>query len=239
MGVTMKRFVLAAATAATMLIGGAAQALTFTYATYNQGGSGQSLHFVNNGGGTPSGTLSNNANQIVKFKFFDNPADMVTLPAFLTTESDAAFTFNAVTTTAAVGLFPATQSFDSGSIAFTGTGALAGQNLLTINFTNLWLTGLVGGDSAGTMTTTPFSTLNITSDFFDFSGTNAANFSLSMSAVIPALAIGANGVFADFDADSSGVFASNPAPLYVPEPGMLGLFGAGAFGLAFARRRKS
>ena len=240
----MKGFILAAATAATMLVGGAAQAVTFTYGQYLQTGqNGQSVAFTNNGGATPSGTLSNNGAQTVKFQFFDDPSDNVTLPASLTSSQDATFYFNALTTTAAsvatAGPPVATQSFDSGTISFTGTGDLAGKNLLTINFTNLWLTGIIGGNSATTITTTPYSTLNITSAFFDFSSVNASNFTLSMSATIPNLSQGANGVLSSFSADSSGTFASDPAPIYVPEPGMLGLFGFGAIGLGFARRRKS
>lgn len=263
----MKNVILAAATAAAMFAATASNASTFTFGHYSQDNTNTpSLQYVGNTTGT-GGTLSSINNPLVDFKFYQDSNSTTILPSVLTHDMLANLTFTATAAGPAWSVLGTNElNFEHGHISITlpaslGIGSGAGTNLISFDFTDLLLSS-TGGNAAtiqastttvNALTNTTSTFTNFTSDFFDFSNIVDKNMALSMTSLIPQLTLlnptpltpGCTGNFCiqtgqlrDFQTNSSGDFSTDPAPIYVPEPGMLGLFGAGAFGLAFARRRK-
>lgn len=235
----MKKLVYAAAAAAAILTSSVASAIS-TFAQFNQLGAADTIRFTNTAGTT--GQLAQIGAPVVSFKFLTGPDEL--------SLQDAYFSFSANATSAAQ-VFSGftTQEISSGTISFTrvtpaseGSGNGSRTNLLTISFTNATIFGGTGSTAAAlTASTTAGSTVTMTSDFFDFDNTINRDLSFSFSSVSPVLTQAAAGDnLRSFTADATGTFSSDPAPRYVvPEPTMIGLFGAGLVVLGFARRRRS
>lgn len=121
----------------------------------------------------------------------------------------------------------------SGTISFLRVSD--GANLLTLSFTGATLAG--AGGSGALFGSTPGGTVSYTSDFLDFTGQTAGDFSLSLSGISP-----------DFGAsfwsgDSVGTFASDTGGggNVVPEPAtwVMMILGFGGVGALMRRRREA
>jgi hypothetical protein len=122
--------------------------------------------------------------------------------------------------------------------SFTVTGGLSGSgfNFLSGLFSGVQL-GLVGGQSFVFGAAQPPLSLIFTTDVPGMSTGEPRAFSLSLTNVIPSVAIN-NGSFADFTSNVSGTASAEGGVSVVPEPMSLLLLSSG-FGLAglVARRR--
>ena len=121
----------------------------------------------------------------------------------------------------------------SGTISFLRASDSA--NLLTLTFSGATLAG--GGGSGALFGSTPGGTVTYTSDFLDFTGQSAGDFSLALSGITP-------GFGASFwSGDSTGTFASDSGggPNVVPEPGTwtMMILGFGGVGALMRRRRQA
>jgi hypothetical protein len=162
----------------------------------------------------------------------------------LASPSIATVGFSAVSTALpTVGPTTTTQLF-SGSLTFTllvpqvGLHSPIATNALTVSFTNAALKA-EPGTSAPTLQadTDAGSTITYSSDFYDFSGFVAADFSLSFSGASKPLNL-VGGRLPDFNASGSGTFAGAGA---VPEPASWAMMfcGFGAMGTILRSRRKA
>jgi hypothetical protein len=197
----LKRWVSFAASAA-ILVATPAFATT-TFAQYEQLNNNDTVSF------TAPGSLTNTAGAVVSFNYVD------AMPAGLDDPMDAYMTF------------AATGAPYSGTLTFLRVSDNA--NLLTVVFSGAALTGL--GTAASFLDSQPTGTVTYTSDFLDFSGTTAADFALSFSALTSPFGGDA------WTADSTGTFAAN-----IPEPATwaMMILGFGATGaLVRLRRRRS
>ena len=97
-----------------------------------------------------------------------------------------------------------------------GIGSGTRTNLLTVTFSpNLGTPDITGNTVNGSTAFSAGSGNNIvtfTSDFLNFSNTNARAFAFSFSSVNPSLSIGPGGFLNSFTAAATGTFSSNPAP---------------------------
>jgi hypothetical protein len=127
---------------------------------------------------------------------------------------------------------------DAGGSPFDGTVSFHRvtdmANLLTLHFTNATLVG-AGGSGALFGTQPGGGTVTYTSDFLDFSGQTAGDFSIGLSGITPGFSAAA------WTADSVGTFASDSANggNGVPEPATwtMMIIGFGGVGALMRRRR--
>ncbi|QMW24660.1 PEP-CTERM sorting domain-containing protein [Sandaracinobacteroides saxicola] len=132
------------------------------------------------------------------------------------------------------------QAGYSGSVSFKRVTPLGGlDNLLTVTFSNVTLSTLQGGSSGSFFGSTPGSTISMSSDFITFSPTSNFDFSLAVTSILPPFASPGNGGYGRaFRANTSGGFASDPPPSFVPEPATWAMLimGFGLVGVAMRRR---
>ena len=121
----------------------------------------------------------------------------------------------------------------SGTISFTRVSD--GANLLTLTFSGATLAG--GGGSGALFGSTPAGTVTYTSDFLDFTGQTAGDFSIALSGITPDF--GAN----FWSGDSTGTFASDAGGggNEIPEPAtwVMMIMGFGGVGALMRRRRQA
>ncbi|MDQ4122420.1 MAG: carboxypeptidase-like regulatory domain-containing protein [Acidobacteriota bacterium] len=199
-----------------------AEAQTTTFAQFNQTSNQNGFFFDNRGDNappSPSGSLFTPAGGTpVEFTYLNIPG----LDPSLQGNQCARIFVDSITTQPAVPGAPPNgirQNFNQVVIQIlrcfpAPVGGGSRNNLLTVQVTSgaPAIFGNIAGESASFVASTPSENVTFTSDFLDFSGTTARNFALSFSSVIPALALGANGILADFSAAGTGTFASTPRP---------------------------
>jgi hypothetical protein len=199
----------AAALALTLIAAPASAATTFAQFEQVDGGP-QTIAF---GGGvlTDNGGLTGS---LVLFNFLD------VMPAATNDQVQAYMTVEA-----------SGSPFD-GTISFHRVSDMA--NLLTLHFTNATLAG-AGGSGALFGTQPGGGTVTYTSDFLDFTGQTAGDFSIGLSGITPGFSAAA------WTADSVGTFASDSANggNGVPEPATwtMMIIGFGGVGALIRRRR--
>ena len=203
------------------LMGGAASAATYNFATFNGTSGTRPFSFTNNGGTSASISTSTP----VTFNF--------TTPTGLSTaDHNATLTISgpAITTpgtTLSNGLLDQPiGNLQTLSLIEVGTG----KNLLTMNFVGE-LVGRPGPSAQLSGTDAPGGAVSFTSDFLTF--TQPGNsYTLSLAAINPTLSAGPGGFLSSFNADLTGQFTGNA----VPEPGVLGFLGLAV--IPMLRRRR-
>lgn len=212
----------------------AGHAQTITFANFTQDtGADKSFQFTNAGGFLTQHTITAASVIPVNFTFLINNTSGFAPGSVLA----ANLTITSVTNgPATVGVFTASQKLSSVQMSFTGTGALAGQNLLTIFASTGTLSGPRGSSTAGVSETHNGTTqfVSYSSDFLDFSKSTQRNYSLSLNNVNPGFD-GSSGTIDSFSSNATGQFASNGL---VPEPTTAALFGAGILCLGLVSRRR-
>lgn len=217
-----------------------AQAQTTTFSNFTQKYSGtppvapKVFEFINTGNPLTTGFSTST---LVNFTFLvntTNPSVPVGTPI------DANLTITSIVDGFSTGNFVPSQKLKSVQIAFIGTGALAGQNLLTVFASTGVLSGSKGSATANLEETHNGTTqiVQYSSAFLDFSTSTQQNYSISLNNIDGAgLGHDSNfpsGYMAAFQANASGQFASNAA--FIPEPSTLCLLGLGVFGLRRPRK---
>ena len=187
-----------------------------------------------------SGSSLSSIDQPVTFRFLDPNGSTAT------TDVSALLNFSSTISNGAVfggiGIIPVT----SGTISFTALapitlGGRTGSNLLTAVFGDGGaFTGPVGGSTATYGNSTPPNSITFTSDFLDFSDSNARDLALSINAINPLLTaanIAANVGFAGTISGNFGVDTVGGFPFPVAEPTSLALLALGVGFMATRKRR--
>jgi hypothetical protein len=271
---TINKFALAAVAAVSALsMAAPASAVVTTFASFNTIAGGNIVYNNDGTGGSNTTYRSNGTGGTISTTssaFNVRPANAVPggvavsfsfLQPQLASLSNLAATFT-LSGTAAPGVVDNMFGFSfmpnfGGSFSFVSTAPitigsfnfLAGANLLTGTFTQATIVGQTGGTSGSLSGSTPGSVITYTSDFLDFTGTTARDFSMSLTAITSLVSNANSGVnsvagrsLRSFRATSTGSFSSNPAPAItvVPEPQTWGLMIVGfAMVGATLRRRKT
>ena len=217
------------------------RAQTITFANFTQKYSGtppvapKVFEFVNTGNAATTGFTTTT---LVNFTFLVNPSN----PAIpVGTPIDANLTITSLVDGFSTGNFVPSQKLKSVQISFTGTGALAGQNLLTVFASTGILSGSKGSATANLEETDNGSNqiVQYSSAFLDFSTSNQQNYSISLNNIdSPGLVHDSNfpsGYLSGFQANASGQFASNAA--FIPEPSTFALLSLGGLGLLRKRKK--
>jgi hypothetical protein len=224
-----------------------------TFATFTQKTNANAFQWNNNEqpGALRGGTFS--ATSVgVNFSFQGS------VPIGLSGFQDATLTMVATSSTAAT-VIPIPPTFLTsfviqplaenavGMITITRDNPFNGlTNLLTVMFFNATISGMTGSFSGNVDASTPSSPLppaplNVvfSSDFLDFSNTQARAFALSFASITPALGMNSNGMLRDFATAASGVFSAEPLPLltHTPEPASMALIGGGLLAIGLIRFR--
>jgi len=239
-----------------------AAAVVTTFATYSATG-GTNIRLENSGSAvgrmqdalvysTSTPTATSAGAVTVNFSFLQ-----AQLAPFITNVS-ALYTLNGIIATGSAastlpsGLF---QPGFSGSFSFlsvapitvsgpglTTTLYAAGSNLLSGTFSSGSISG--SGTSGGTFASGPVAggLITFSSDFLNFDDSIIFDRAQSLSAISPALQIGANGALRSFRGVAGGSFSADPTPKItaaVPEPESWALLilGFGIVGMAARRRR--
>lgn len=219
----------------------AAPAMAITsFATFSAVSDAPSVEFT--GAANGAGTLTSTA-QPVTFRFLGTGGGAPT-------DFDAIFNLAATTTAGTVTFGQGIAPVSSGNLSFTSASAVTyggatGTNFLTAMFSGSAVTGQIGGSTATYGVSFPPSMVTFTSDFLDFSNSEARDLAFTITGINPSLNadafFGGTGTFAgtitgSFSADN---FAGAGLPT-VPEPATWALMigGFGMVGTAM-RRRKS
>lgn len=213
-----------------------AQAQTTTFANFTQDVAADKSFQFNNTSGfftQNTGTLATTIQ--VNFTFLVQPTSgLITQGTPLTANLTITSSLNGGAT---IGVANATQRLNNVQMSFIGTGALAGQNLLTVFASTGTLSGSFGTNTASLAETDNggLQVINYTSDFLNFSNSTQRNYSLPLNNLNPAFTNG-GGFISNFSSNATGQFASNGI---VPEPTTMTFVGLGIAGLALARRRRT
>jgi hypothetical protein len=205
--------------------------------------------FVGTNTNTANGSLTLTDTSAVTFGFLatgSTPASSAITATMVFTASSANSDFNS--TSAASGV--AYQTGFTGSLAIISTQAVtfdgstyaAGANLLTATFTNAALQGIFGQQDAGLSADSGNGSVVYSSDFLAFSASITRDYSFAVSAFVPHLSDGLiNGSPAyiqSFTSTPTGSFASNPAPVAVPEPATWAMMIVGLSAIGLSLRGK-
>lgn len=246
----MIRATLGLAVAVAAFVAAPASAVT-TFATYS--GLGNNIRFEKSGPNdatiyTISTSTPTNSAQAIVPDSVDVAFNFVNSPLSALGSLTASFTMSIAVTAPAASLGGGayTQSTGAGSFSFlsttpftwSGTTYAAGTNLLSGNFCTATMFGAsTSGSLTGSTDTCAF--LTFTSDLLNFGNTTARDFSLSLTAITPALNAISGETLDTFTAFSGGSFSAEPLPNPVPEPGTWAMLvlGMGLVGSVHRRRR--
>lgn len=209
---------------------------TTTFANFTQDtGADKSFQFTNTGGFLTQNTVTLATAIPVNFTFLV-PTSSTLISVGTPVAANLTIT-SVMNGPATVGTFNATQRLSSVQMTFIGTGALAGQNLLTVFSSTGTLTGTFGASTAGLSETNNggAQVVSFSSDFLDFSGSTQRNYSLPLNNLDPIFSAG-GGSINNFTSNATGQFASNGI---VPEPTSMALFTLGTLGFVVLRRRSA
>jgi hypothetical protein len=235
----------------------AAPANAVTFANFTQVGTSRTIHWVrdaNTGAGALNGSLFTGANastpggSAIRFNFqLASLADFENLNATLTVNARevgnaASFTGapdNVVTQTGIDGNTASTGFsiiYNGPTQVLNGHTVMAGANLLSAKFTNIWIQGVTVSNAGAASDSDPTpGTITFTSDFLNFAGTTMRGLSWDLTSISPLLAYAPGKALASFNASIAGSFSAD----VVPEPmtWALMIMGFGAAGAMLRRRR--
>ncbi len=210
-----------------LLVAGALQADTLTFAQFTETATGGNFATFTNAAGAASLTIT----EPVIFQYIG----LQSFDTALLSPQAATLTLTATSTDPALTVLNAydLQSSFYGSFSFRGA---TNVNLLTGSFgVSDGLGGAFFGSqdgNTGSFTSTGPLAVSFSSAYLNFTNPVAENFSFSFSSLEPAVNF-ANGKISPFTAAATGTFASDAAPTSsAPEPPALASIGIGLAGLA-------
>ena len=210
--------------ASCLLLGTASLALgqTMLFANFTQDtAADKSFRFTNASGFFTEHTVTAATSIPVNF-FFQQPTSTGPINTLLAANLTITSSINGA---ANIGGSNAFQKLNNVTMTFLGTGALAGQNLLTVFASTGTLGGTFPGSTTGLSETDPGAgqVVNYSSDFLNFSSSNQRNYSLALNNLDPGFS-NAGGFITNFTSNATGQFAANG---FVPEPSSLFLIALG------------